>query len=31
MEEISIENLMQVFAIYNNGKERKGKYKRIKR
>jgi hypothetical protein len=31
MEEIIIEHLMTIFAIYNNGKSRKGKYKRIKR
>jgi hypothetical protein len=31
MESIIIEHLMNVYATYNNGIERKGKYKRIKR
>jgi hypothetical protein len=29
MEDIVVEHLMHRFAIYNNGRERKGKYKRI--
>jgi hypothetical protein len=31
MEKIIIEHLINIFAIYKNGRERKGKYKRIKR
>jgi hypothetical protein len=31
MEKIIIEHLMNIFAIYNKGRERKGTYKRIKR
>jgi hypothetical protein len=31
MENIIIEHVMNIFAIYNNRRERKGKYKRIQR